>query len=68
MDCADVCNATVSVLSQPAGYGANVTRTILTACADECSSHASVHEHCRPCAKACHSCEQACNEALQTLG
>ncbi|WP_203186072.1 four-helix bundle copper-binding protein [Streptomyces pratensis] len=75
MDCADICNATASVLSRHTGYDANVTRAMLTACAtaykacaDECSSHASMHEHCRLCAETCRSCEQACNELLQTLG
>ncbi|MFI2433292.1 four-helix bundle copper-binding protein [Streptomyces sp. NPDC018693] len=66
----DICNATASVLSRHTGYDANVTRAILTACAcaDECSAHADMHEHCRLCAAACRSCEQACNDLIQALG
>lgn len=75
MDCADICNATASVLSRHTGYDANITRAILAACAtackacaDECSAHADTHEHCRLCAEACRSCEQACNDLIQALG
>jgi hypothetical protein len=75
MDCADICTATAAVLSRHTGYDANITAAILTACAmvckacgDECGRHADLHEHCRICAEACHSCERACDELLGALG
>ncbi|MFI8100750.1 four-helix bundle copper-binding protein [Streptomyces sp. NPDC086023] len=75
MDCADICTATAAVLSRHTGYDANITRALLTACAvackacaDECATHADMHEHCRLCAEACRSCEQACNDLMASLG
>jgi hypothetical protein len=75
MDRADIRTATASVLSRHTGYGANITRAILQACAmlckacgDGCERHADMHEHCRVCAEACRFCEQACNELLGALG
>lgn len=74
-DCADICDATGRALSRHTGYDANLTRTILEACAaackacgDECARHASAHEHCRICAEACQRCERACRELIATLG
>src|SRR5688500_7654924 len=50
MDCADICATTARVLSRHTGYDANITRTLLEACAmackscgDECASHAGQH-------------------------
>jgi hypothetical protein len=75
LDCADICDTTGRVLSRRTGYDANLTRSLLTACADackacgdECAAHANHHEHCRVCADACRSCEQACRELLRALG
>ena len=74
LDCADICEPTGRVLSRRTGYDANLTRTVLQACAtacrscgDECQQHASMHAHCRICAEACRQCEQACNELLASL-
>jgi hypothetical protein len=74
LDCATTCAATVEVLSRHTGYDANITRGQLEACiaackacGDECSQHASMHEHCKVCADACRSCEQACQQLLQTI-
>jgi hypothetical protein len=74
LDCADICGSTGRVLSRHTGYDANVTRTVLQACAqackscgDECGRHADMHEHCRACAEACRRCEQACRQLLDTL-
>ena len=60
LDCADVCTATLRVLSRQTGYDANLTRPQLQACVaacascgDECERHAQMHEHCRLCAEAC---------------
>ena len=74
LDCADVCTATVGVVSRQANYQPSVTRPLLEACVaickscgDECERHARHHEHCRVCAQACRSCEQACRELLDAL-
>jgi hypothetical protein len=75
LDCADICAATGRVLSRHTAYDANITRSILQACAracrscgDECASHAEMHEHCRVCAEVCRRCEQACNRLLELIG
>jgi Domain of Unknown Function (DUF326) len=75
LDCADICEVTGRVLSRHTGYDANLTRSVLQACAqackscgDECQTHAEMHEHCRICAEACRTCEQACQEVLAAIG
>ena len=75
LDCADVCVSTGRVLSRHTGYGVNLTRAVLEACAaackacgDECEQHASMHEHCQVCAEACRRCEQACRDLISSLG
>lgn len=74
MDCADICSTTARVLSRHTGYDANISRTLLQACAmackscaDECAVHASAHEHCAICAETCRACENACRELLATI-
>ena len=74
LDCADVCTATVAVVSRPAESDASVTRPLLEACValckscgDECERHARMHEHCRVCAEACRRCEQACRDLLAAM-
>jgi Domain of Unknown Function (DUF326) len=74
LDCADVCIATVSVVTRQAQYDANVTQPLLQACVaickscgDECERHAHKHEHCRVCAEACRGCEQACRQLLAVM-
>jgi hypothetical protein len=74
LDCADVCEATARVLSRHTGYDANITRSVLEACAqvckacaDECERHTK-HNHCVICAQACRDCERACGELLAALG
>ena len=74
LDCADICTATLGVLSRQAEYDASVTRPLLEACAaicrscgDECERHAPMHAHCRVCAAACRRCEQACRELLDAM-
>jgi hypothetical protein len=73
-DCADVCSATLGVVSRQTAYDASVTRPLLEACVatckgcgDECERHARHHEHCRVCEQACRRCEQACRELLDAL-
>ena len=74
LDCADVCTAAGRVTARQTDYDANVTRTVVEACAqacascgDECERHASHHEHCRICAEACRRCEQACRDLLNAM-
>src|SRR5512146_3261369 len=38
MDCADICATTARVLSRHTGYDANISRTLLEACAMACQS------------------------------
>ncbi|MFG3577712.1 four-helix bundle copper-binding protein [Micromonospora chersina] len=74
LDCADVCDTTARVLSRHTGYDANVSRSLLEACAtackscgDECAAHAGMHEHCRVCADSCRACEKACRDLLAVM-
>jgi hypothetical protein len=74
LDCADICATTARVLSRHTGYDANISRSLLEACAtackscgDECARHADMHEHCRICAEACRACERACRDLLATM-
>ncbi|WP_326564472.1 four-helix bundle copper-binding protein [Micromonospora peucetia] len=74
LDCADICTTTARVLSRHTGYDANISRSLLEACAaackacgDECAGHAGMHEHCRVCADACRACERACRDLLATM-
>jgi hypothetical protein len=74
LDCADVCTATVRVISRQTEYDANLTRSLLEACAtackscgDECQRHAEMHEHCRVCEEACRRCERACRQLLAAM-
>jgi hypothetical protein len=74
LDCADICATTARVLSRHTGYDANISRSLLEACAtackacgDECAGHAEMHEHCRICAEACRACEEACRTLLTAM-
>ena len=75
LDCVDLCETTGRVLSRHTGYDANLTGSVLQACAaacqscgDECARHAEHHEHCRICAEVCRRCGQACEQLLASLG
>jgi uncharacterized membrane protein len=74
LNCADVCTATVAVISRQAASDVDVIRPLLEACVaickscgEECERHAPHFEHCRVCAPACQRCEQACRELLGAL-
>jgi hypothetical protein len=67
MDCADVCVATGRVVARLNRPHRTPMKALLTACieacrtcAEQCSQHAGMHEHCRICAQTCVACEQAC--------
>jgi hypothetical protein len=74
LNCADVCGATVAVISRRTASEKSVTEPLLAACAaicdscgDECARHADMHPHCRICETACRRCEQACRELLAAI-
>jgi hypothetical protein len=74
LDCADICATTAKVLSRHTGYDANISRSLLEACATaclscaaECSMHVDDYEHCRICADACSQCEVACRQLLASI-
>lgn len=75
LDCADICDATMRVVSRQTEYDANVTRAQLQACAqackscgDECQQHAQHGmEHCRVCADACRRCGDACHRLIDAI-
>jgi hypothetical protein len=73
-DCADVCTATMRVVSRPTASAVSITTPLLeaciavcTGCGDECARHARHHEHYRICQEACRRCEQACRELRGAL-
>jgi hypothetical protein len=73
-DCSDMCIVAGRVANRQTEYDANVTRAVLeaciqtcTSCAEECDRHAEHHEHCRICAEACRRCEQACRDLLEAM-
>ncbi len=74
LDCADVCDATVRVLSRHTGYDANLTRAQVQAalaatraCGDSCAEHRDMHEHCRICEQACRQAQHALEGLLGQL-
>ena len=74
LDCADVCAATVRIISRQTEYDANVTRPVLEACVqackscgDECEQHGEHMEHCAVCAEHCRRCQAACEELLLAI-
>src|SRR3954452_1801782 len=75
LDCADVCDATLRLLSRQTDYVASAARAqvascweLCSICARECERHADHHEHCRICGEACRRCEQACSALLDAIG
>ncbi len=70
LDCADICNATASLLSRDSEHGHHLLREcveVCTKCAEECEKHAAMGmEHCKKCAEACRACADACGQHLKT--
>lgn len=71
LDCADICAATMRVMSRLGEPDMDLVRaqldslaTACIGCAEECDRHASKHEHCRICAEACRECAEACRDVL----
>lgn len=74
LDCADVCAATTRMLARQTETEWEVVNLQLQSCAassrrcgEECDTHADHHAHCRICAEACRSCEQACIQLLSII-
>ena len=74
MDCADICTATVRIISRQTKDDVKVTERLLEACigvckacGDECERHAQMHQHCLVCAQVCRRCERACQELLEAI-
>ncbi|WP_343632224.1 four-helix bundle copper-binding protein [Roseateles sp.] len=61
LDCAAICEATISALSSESPHHGDfcaLCAHICRACARECAQHQ--HAHCRRCAQACEACAAAC--------
>ncbi|MBV2364444.1 four-helix bundle copper-binding protein [Streptomonospora nanhaiensis] len=74
LDCAQVCEATESVLTRRTEPNRALQRSLVEtcvlyceACARECERHAAHHRHCRLCAETCRMCEDACRQLLVHL-
>jgi hypothetical protein len=74
LNCADLAEVTVRVISRPTGYSARLVQAVLEACIeacqacyDQCRRHALEHEQCRICAEACHRCTHACRDLLTSV-
>jgi hypothetical protein len=71
LDCADLCEVTARIVGRQLepdraliAKQLELMTAICRACAEECTKHAGMHEHCRICAEACRRCERSC-EALR---
>jgi Domain of Unknown Function (DUF326) len=75
LDCADVCDTTLRLLSRQTEFVAETARSQVASCweecaicARECERHADHHEHCRICGEQCRRCEAACAAVLDAIG
>lgn len=71
LDCAEVCAATMRLVTRQTETPNELLHAQLHACvlacqlcADECALHAEHHEHCRLCAETCRQCQERCNHLL----
>lgn len=71
LDCADVCQTTARLIVRQTETPNELIHSQLHACvlacqlcADECETHASMHDHCRVCAETCRHCQERCNFLL----
>lgn len=74
LDCADMCDATVKVLTRQTAYDLVVIRSVVSAClttiiacAEECERHAAHHKHCEISGQVCRRAELACRDLLAEL-
>lgn len=71
LDCTDVCQATARLVVRQTETPNELIHAQLHACvlacqlcADECETHAAMHDHCRVCAETCRHCQERCNFLL----
>ena len=65
LDCADICTATLNVLSRGSPHHGDfcaLCAHICRACAAECAKHAAEHQHCAECKAACERCAAECDK------
>jgi hypothetical protein len=74
LNCADMCIATVAVISRRTAFDKSIAEPLLLACAaickscgDECARHAGMYPHCRICEGACRRGEHACRDLLDAM-
>ncbi|HUF17702.1 MAG TPA: four-helix bundle copper-binding protein [Thermoanaerobaculia bacterium] len=74
LDCAEICAVTARMISRPGEQDRKVLRaqleacaTACRACAEECSRHGDMMEHCRICAESCRKCADACDAMIRAL-
>jgi hypothetical protein len=75
LDCADVCQATLRVLSRASSSDARLMRALVQACIVacqgsrfECGQHAEHHEHCRLHSEAAERAATALQDLLDGMG
>jgi len=73
LDCADVINTTVRLLSRPATPSLELVKqqlmasiTALEACATECQKHSKM-EHCKICMEICRSTKESTQRMLSSI-
>ncbi|WAB82851.1 hypothetical protein OVN20_06930 [Microcella daejeonensis] len=71
---ADMAGTMMRVMMRPAGMHAEAmsmmlqtTAMMMRACAEECSMHAEMAEHCRLCAKTCLAAAEACDDMRMAM-
>ena len=71
LDCAAVCATTARLIVRQTETPNELAHAQLHACvvacqlcAEECETHARMHDHCRICAEACRRCQERCNFLL----
>lgn len=74
LDCADICETTGRILTRQTEYDAPTSKAMLhvcreacATCAEECTQHAEMHEHCKICAESCRRCVDACDALLSAM-
>lgn len=74
LDCADVCQTTARILTRQTEVVPQLLRAQLESCviscrvcAQECETHAEMHQHCRICRSVCQNTEKICQEILTRL-
>ena len=74
MNTADMCNTMMRMMLRPSGMhmesmmaALQATMTLCVACADECMTHADMHEDCAMCAEVCRQCAMACQKMMDSM-